>query len=484
MLMKKLLSRKTVSKVASFAVFEGKLTLVCPAEDGNGWISDSAEAASRESWTSAIAQLINTHQLNGCRIRLVLGHGLYQSLVIDKPALPRHELASALPFLVKDLVTEPPANLIADGFEEPIKNKLQVLTAQRALVQQLVLACLANGCEPELITVDEVVLGQVTAEKQSQLILHSRQHSGLHLTAFKQQVMCFQRQLRGFSQPLTGLEQADLQIDGLALELQRSLDFLSAQLRDAPITQVLVSCDSDDNEQLADALRQRLNVPVATVSGAPAELTDFDARVAWAAQLQQPLVNLYSDSLKPQSNWLTLPNLVAGWAAGAVVIGSLAGWQSWQEYRATQLLAQQQARLTQKQTELDNAKAALARHLPSELKVRLSGELEQHLVAKQATLRAIAMHDNSLQAGYAKMLQQLAQAASQDISVSRIHVQGQQLDLEGVARHPNAVPGWLQSFSRYPQLADRRFEVMSLGRNEENRVTFMLQAQRKTEAKP
>ncbi|MGB7994676.1 MAG: PilN domain-containing protein [Photobacterium halotolerans] len=482
--MKKLLSRKTVSKVASFAVFEGKLTLVCLTEDGNGWLSDSVEVASRESWTTAIAQLINTHQLNGCRIRLVLGHGLYQSLVIDKPALPRHELASALPFLVKDLVTEPPANLVADGFAEPIKDRLQVLVAQRSVVQQLVLACLANGCEPELITVDEVVLGQMTAEKQSQLILHSRQHSGLHLTAFKQQVMCFQRQLRGFSQPLTGLEQADLQIDGLALELQRSLDFLSAQLRDAPIAQVLVSCDSDDNEQLADALRQRLNVPVATVSGAPAELTDFDSRVAWAAQLQQPLLNLYSDSLKPQSNWLTLPNLVAGWAVGAVVIASLAGWQSWQEYRATQLLAQQQARLTQKQTELDNAKAALARHLPSELKVKLSGELEQHLAAKQATLRAIAMHDNSLQAGYATMLQQLAQAASQDISVSRIHVQGQQLDLEGVARHPNAVPGWLQSFAQYPQLADRRFEVMSLGRNEENRVTFMLHAQRSTETRP
>ncbi|MEL6114390.1 PilN domain-containing protein [Photobacterium sp. SP02] len=482
--MKKLLSRKTVSKVASFAVFEGKLTLVCLTEDGNGWLSDSVEVASRESWTTAIAQLINTHQLNGCRIRLVLGHGLYQSLVIDKPALPRHELASALPFLVKDLVTEPPANLVADGFAEPIKDRLQVLVAQRSVVQQLVLACLANGCEPELITVDEVVLGQVTAEKQSQLILHSRQHSGLHLTAFKQQVMCFQRQLRGFSQPLTGLEPADLQIDGLALELQRSLDFLSAQLRDAPIAQVLVSCDSDDNEQLADALRQRLNVPVATVSGAPAELTDFDTRVAWAAQLQQPLLNLYSDSLKPQSNWLTLPNLVAGWAVGAVVIASLAGWQSWQEYRAMQLLAQQQARLTQKQTELDNAKAALARHLPSELKVKLSGELEQHLAAKQATLRAIAMHDNSLQAGYATMLQQLAQAASQDISVSRIHVQGQQLDLEGVARHPNAVPGWLQSFAQYPQLADRRFEVMSLGRNEENRVTFMLHAQRSTETRP
>ncbi|KKC99978.1 MSHA biogenesis protein MshI [Photobacterium halotolerans] len=484
MLMKKLLNRKTVSKVASFAVFEGKLTLVCPTEDGNGWICDSMALASRESWAASIAQLINTHQLNGSRIRFVLGHGLYQSLIIDQPAIPRHELASALPFLVKDLVTEPPANLVADGFAEPIKDRLQVLVAQRALVQQLVVACLANGCEPELITVDEVVLGQMTADKQSQLVLHSRQHSGLHLTAFKHQVMCFQRQLRGFSQPLIGLTQADLQIDGLALELQRSLDFLSAQLRDAPIAQVLVSCDSDDNEQLAAALQQRLNVPVATVSAAPAELTDYDTRVAWAAQLHQSFVNLYSDSLKPQSNWLTLPNLVAGWAAGAVVIGSLAGWQSWQEYRATQLLAQQQAQLTQKQTELDNAKAALARHLPSELKVKLSGELEQHLAAKQATLKAIAMHDHSLQAGYAGMLQQLAQAASQDISVSRIHAQGNQLDLEGVARSPNAVPGWLQSFARYPQLADRRFEVMSLGRNEENIVTFMLHAQRKTEENP
>ncbi|KDM92808.1 PilN domain-containing protein [Photobacterium galatheae] len=484
MLIKKFLKRKTVSKVASFAVFENKLTLVSQSEHGSDWIHDSRELGSRDHWVQALDSLIVQHQLAGSRIRFVLGHGLYQSLTIDKPALPRQELASALPFLVKDLVSEPPANLVADGYDEPLKNRLQVFVTERKQIQRLVLASLALGCEPELITADEVVLGELTDANQSQLVLHGRLQSGLQLTAFKQQIMCFQRQLRGFRQPLMGDETSSLQMDGLALELQRSLDFLSAQLRDMPIAQVLVSCDSEDDTLLADALRQRLSVPVVAVSKAPSGLADYDARVAWAALAHQPLLNLYHDSLKPQSRWLTLPNLAASWAIGGVLLASFAGWQSWQEYRVSAQLAQEQARLSQKQTELETAKAALARHLPSELKVKLSGDLAQRLAAKQATLKAIAMHDKSLQAGFASLLRQLAQAASPDISVNRIHLQGDKLDLEGVARTPNAVPNWLQGFSHYPQLTNRGFEVMSLGRNEQNIVTFKLHAQRRDEEQP
>ncbi|MDO6706376.1 PilN domain-containing protein [Photobacterium sp. 1_MG-2023] len=484
MLIKKLIKRKTVSKVASFAVFEEKLTLVCQSEEGTDWITDSLDVPTRGAWPRAFEQLILKHQLSGCAVRFVLGHGLYQSLVIDKPAIPRQEFASALPFLVKDLVTEPPANLVADGFDEPLKDRLQVVVTQRKLAQQLVSICLSLGCHPEFITTDEVVMGALTAENQSQLVLHARQKSGLQLTAFKQQVMCFQRQLRGFSQPLLGDDAASLQLDGLALELQRSLDFLSAQLRDAPIAQVLVSCDQEDNPQLAEALRQRLNVAVVPVSKVPESLTTFDARIAWAALEQPPLLNLFHESLKPQSRWLTLPNLVAGWAAGVVLIASVAGWLQWQEVRAQTRLAQEQSLLSDKQKALSAAKVALSDHMPSELKVKLSGDLEQQLVAKQATLKAIAMHDQSLQAGFAGMLKQLAQAASQDISLNRIHVQGGKLDLEGVARTPNAVPGWIQSFSQHPQLANRRFEVMSLGRNEDNIVTFSLQAQRRDEQEP
>lgn len=484
MLIKKLLKRKTVSKVASFAVFENKLTLVSQSGDGTDWICDSRELGSRDNWGQALESLIVQYQLAGSRIRFVLGHGLYQSLTIDKPALPHQELASALPFLVKDLVSESPANLVAGGYDEPLKKRLQVFVAERKLVQRLVLASLSLGCVTEVITADEVVLGELTDVHQSQLVLHGRHQSGLQLTAFKQQVMCFQRQLRGFRQPLLGEEPSSLQIDGLALELQRSLDFLSAQLRDMPIAQVLVSCDSEDNELLAEALRRRLSVPVAAVSKFPSGLEDYDARVAWAALAHQPILNLYHDSLKPQSRLLTLPNLAASWAIGAVLLASFAGWQSWQEHRVQQQLAEEQLRLSQKKTELDTAKAALARHLPSELKVKLNGELEQQLAAKQATLKAIAMHDKSLQAGFASLLRQLAQAASQEISVSRIHLQGDKLDLEGVASSPNAVPNWLQNFSRYPQLTNRGFEVMTLGRNEQNVVTFKLHAQRQDEEQP
>ncbi len=336
------------------------------------------------------------------------------------------------------------------------------------------------------ISAEEVAWGQLTAPSLSQLVLHCRRNASLQLTAFKQQAMCFQRQLRGFPSPLLDEKQAgdignSLQLDGLALELQRSLDFLSAQLRDSPITQLLISCDDDDDSALAAELSQRLSVAVAAITPQHQVLTSNAARIAQAA-LMEPEggagINLYSDALKPQTQLLTLQNVVLSWVLAVVVMATMAGWYSWHTYQQQQQLAAERSRLDSKQSELDRAKTALAKHIPSPLKVELAGELEQHLVAKQATLKAIEMHDDSLQVGYAGLLRQLSDAASGNISLNHIRITGKQLDLEGLARTPDSVPSWLKAFKGYSELSDRRFQLMSLGRNKQNVVTFKLLAER------
>ncbi|MDX1303785.1 PilN domain-containing protein [Photobacterium sp.] len=477
-LLNKYLKKKSHNKVVSIAVFTDSITLVYESEQK--WMTDSVDISSVAQWAESIKTLIEQHHLSGSQIKLVLGHGLYQSLLIEKPEVTREELPTALPFLVKDLVNESPMELVADGFPAPLKDRLQVFVTNRKQVEQLIRCCADVGCELVSVSAEEVVWGQFTSSSLSQLILHRRHHAGLQLTAFKQQSMCFQRQLRGFSVPLIEGEGNPLQLDSLALELQRSLDFLSAQLRDNPITQLVVSCDGEQDAVLAQELSLRLSVSVSAVTPAHPVLESNGARIAWAAlgEFGDSGINFYSDSLKPQRQYLSLQNVVMGWGVAIVLMATVAGWYSWQNYVEQEKLSAEQARLSDKRAELDRAKAVLAKHVPSPLKVELAGTLEQDLAAKQATLKAIDRHDDSLKVGYASMLQQLSDAASSDISVNRIHAAGKALDLEGLARNPDAVPSWLRAFKDYPSLVERRFQLMSLGRNKQNIVTFRLIADR------
>ena len=487
-LFNQLFKKKNRKISAGLAIFADSITLVY--ESGREWVTDEVAVSAPAEWAGGITSLLEKHRLGGSALRLVLGHGLYQSMLIEQPELPREEYPTALPFLVKDLVNESPLELVADGFPAPLKDRLQVFVTNRRQVEQLVQVCAEAGCELLSVSAEEVVWGQLTASTMSQLILHRRRNASLQLTAFKQQTMCFQRQLRGFPAPLLPGSEAEgerpgevshnLQLDSLALELQRSLDFLSSQLRDVPITQLLVSCDDDSDSALAKELSQRLNVTVKAVTPSHPSLSTCGACVAWAA-LAEPEdvgINFYSEALRPQPQWLTLQNVMLSWALVAVLIAATAGWYSWQNYQQQQQLVAEKGRLASKQAELDRAKAALARHVPSSLKVELAGNLEQHLAAKQATLKAIEMHDDSLKEGYAGMLRQLAEAASGDISISSIRVTGKLLDLEGLARTPDSVPTWLQAFKNYPDLSERRFQRMSLGRDKQNVVTFKLLAER------
>ncbi|MGF1680612.1 PilN domain-containing protein [Photobacterium minamisatsumaniensis] len=464
-------------------MFSDNVVLVYRAE--NEWVVDEKPISDISSWGQAIKALVEKHQLKGYDFRAVLGHGFYQSMLIEKVELPREEYSTALPYLVKELVNESPTDLVADGFLAPLKDRLQVFVSHKKQLDVLIAAFRDVGCSLVRVSAEEVVWGQLTAHNQNQLVLHRRGQGNLQLSAFKQQALCFQRQLRGFTSPLLGKSVSDtlaqgLQLDSLALELQRSLDFLSAQLRDAPITQLLISCDDDDDVALANALSQRLNVVVIAVAPSHPVLATNAARIAHAGivEPEQAGINFYSDALKPTVNFLTLPNILMSWLAIAVFMGALAGWYGWQNYQQQQKLITEQARLTAQNAELERAKASLAKHLPSPLKIEAADGLEQQLAAKQATLEAIAMHDISLQVGYASMLKQLSDAADGDISLQRISVSGPRLDLEGLARTPTSVPSWLKAFKAYPDLADRRFQLMSLERNKQNIVTFKLQAER------
>ena len=308
------LLRKNPSLNAAISLFSD--AVVIAVENEADVIVDSVPITSTSEWPSVIERLIAKHQLTGSQLAVVLGQGLYQSLLIDKPELSGDELTLALPYLVKDLVNEAPEDIVADGFSSLHNDRLQVFVSTRQQLNKIVSACQTGGCTVGCMTVESVVWSEFTVENRSQLVVHRYGNGNLQLTAFSQNKLFFQRQLRGFDVPLVSEPSSDiqaLQLDSLALELQRSLDFLSAQLRDDPISQLLISCDNDNNQQLALALNERLTVMVQAVEPSLSLLTSTGTRVAWAGLKQgfSSAINLYSQHLQPKRQWLSLNNMVA-----------------------------------------------------------------------------------------------------------------------------------------------------------------------------
>ncbi|SMY36606.1 MSHA biogenesis protein MshI [Photobacterium andalusiense] len=446
-------------------------------------IVDSVPITSTTEWSTVIEMLIAKHQLAGSQVAVILGQGLYQSLLIDKPELGADELALALPYLVKDLVNEAPEDIVADGFSCLQNDRLQVFVSTRQQVAKIIAACKSAGCDVGCVTVESVVWSEFTADNRSQLIVHRYGNGNLQLTAFSQHKLFFQRQLRGFDVSLVAMPNTDaqsLQLDSLALELQRSLDFVSAQLRDDSISQLLISCDNDDNHQLAQALNDRLNVTVKALVSPQPSLTSTAARVTWAGFKQgfDSAINLYSQHLQPKRQWLTLNNMLLSWLALTVLIATVSGCYSFKSRQLSPEIVSNNGQLTAAQTELALIQKQLLLHIVSPIKQQRVSVLEQEISAKQATLKAVANHDASLLVGYGEVLTQLAAAASTDIAIERISISAAGMNVNGSARIPDAVPRWLSTFNRYSTLAERRFQLLTIDRDDSNQVRFSLQAQR------
>ena len=73
--------------------------------------------------------------------------------------------------------------------------------------------------------------------------------------------LCFTRALRGFSRLTEGQVEVEL-LDSLALELQRSLDYLTSQLKLPEAAQLWVACEGADLAALVRHLDQQFAIKV------------------------------------------------------------------------------------------------------------------------------------------------------------------------------------------------------------------------------
>ena len=157
----------------------------------------------------------------------------------------------------------------------------------------------------------------------------------LQLLVFHRGGLCFSRQLRGFA-ALTGpVSQAeDELLDALALELQRSIDYLAGHLKLPEPGQLQLAIASSAMGLLVRHLEQAFGFPVSAMANKGGAGRGGVPQCLWRRPGQERMmkhhINLYGAEFRPRRLWANLPQMSLVW--GGVLLLLLAatlfyGWQ-------------------------------------------------------------------------------------------------------------------------------------------------------------
>ncbi|WP_107852416.1 MSHA biogenesis protein MshI [Oceanimonas marisflavi] len=190
---------------------------------------------SGERPAAALAALVEEQHWQGRRLRLALGRQYWRQVQLDKPAMPDEELAQALPWCMRELVDEPVEQLLFDYIDLPPgpqgTDRIAVYYSQRTRLAELARA-VSPLCEIETMGIDELAMCNLLAPEQRGLVLHKVPGQELTMTFIHQRQWHFSRTIRGFQALDDETMAADQFVfDNLLLELQRSIDYATGQLR-------------------------------------------------------------------------------------------------------------------------------------------------------------------------------------------------------------------------------------------------------------
>ena len=223
-------------------------------------------------WARVIALLLEKAEAHGAQVRVILNAALVNQLQIEKPSVPENEMAGALPWAIKDLVSEPVTQLVCDYVDMPFnptaKPRVTVICLMRNRMQLIAEAVNAKAQLQDVTTEEFALVELVGRSQRMELFLYRLPGQELSLMAVCEGQLCFSRQLRGFSMNGIGRGKSwpTEKFDELTLQIQRSLDYLAAQLKLGDAAQLYVAVSSPLLGSLVSHLTENFSFPVTAMA--------------------------------------------------------------------------------------------------------------------------------------------------------------------------------------------------------------------------
>lgn len=223
--------------------------------------------------TNQLPKLVRQYDLNNQDCHTVMPLGSYHLLLIEAPEVPVTELRAAVRWRIRELIDFHIDDAVLDVFDAPAssargKTHLYVVVSRTADVKQLADRLQDAGINLSVIDIPELALrnlaAQLPEDEQGVAMLYFGAQRGL-------MALCRNRTLYLARTLDLGLErlreaiingQTEALFDGLALEVQRSLDYYDRHFQQAPITHLLITPLAEPLPGLIESLGSSIGLKV------------------------------------------------------------------------------------------------------------------------------------------------------------------------------------------------------------------------------
>jgi len=218
---------------------------------------------------SVLKNITEKYHLTEYDCHLVLSSEDYRLISIEKPIVKDNELNEAILWKISDLLEFPVDDAITDYYALPISERansnpmLEVIASQTQTIQALVDLCLHCNLQLQIIDIQETTLRNLATllpeNEQGIAVLHLHKKSG-QVTIERQSSIYLNRKLAigfdrlGFADSFLSNEQISMEQNGLALEIQRSLDYVESYYGIPPILGLAVIPLPQDTQDLLNVL--------------------------------------------------------------------------------------------------------------------------------------------------------------------------------------------------------------------------------------
>ncbi len=442
-----------------------------------------------------LARFVDDNECEGAPAFAVLAGGRYQVQQLEIPDIPDAELAGVARYRVRDVAkvsvdeTVVCARRLERERENSSSDMVYIAITEKAVISETVDLLEEAGLVPQAVHTRETAmahLASVSPESGDGLaMLLVEQQGGVVTLGRHHQLYLPRVHNYGVDQIQS---QGALGSEGLALEIQRSLDFYESQIATQAVARVFLLPTTMDSVDLAERLRQSLVAPV--------QVLDLNEVVPYTGQGEFPLhdqamVALAVGAALPApdpagASFYTPPVYRFQWLSAAgfgVVVGGTAlvlalasGVHYWAALERESELERLEGERAELESEVGEMEEALAREeVDPELRARHE-RLEATLAGQRRLEETLVDLPPERLEGLSPFLMALSRRTVDGLWLTALyHEPGAAMYLKGRAWQPHLVPQLLDGLAEEPYFRGKRFDGFEITRAEgHQQVQFRL----------
>ena len=246
---------------------------VCVTEPGSDGrvVSHCVTVKGTQPKAQLLKQLIEDHSIPIVPVNLALGVEDRQIHKLARPNVEAAELEQSVIWLLKDRLDCSTEEAVVQIVDYPpgcqLDDQIMVVQSTQKKIQQQVDIISQAGLELKSIDITSLLLGDILQKHsgiEQGIALVMDHGEGATLIVYRGEYLYLIRKLSGIKDLLSCLpvEGNMMMADQLLLEIQRTLDYYDAQMRQPPLAGILLAPSFADTSSLAEYLNKNLAIKV------------------------------------------------------------------------------------------------------------------------------------------------------------------------------------------------------------------------------